>query len=121
MKKSFSSLPATSLIALLSLLGLSASVRADSGTWLSSPADNNWNNNANWTGATYPNGPLDVATFATSNTTNVHVTSSITSDGITFDPSASAFTITVNGGAVPNVVTMVNSVTNNSGITQHFV
>jgi len=58
------------MVLTLSLGALSA-IYADSATWNLNPTSNDWNTAANWTPATVPDGPLDVATFAVSNTTGV--------------------------------------------------
>jgi len=48
-------------------LGALCAVYADSATWNANPVDNDWNNPANWTPNTVPNGPNDIATFGVSN------------------------------------------------------
>ena len=95
---------------------------AGSATWSATPASGSWNSAGNWNPATIPNDPTngtDVATFGTSNTTAVTITTNITLDGIVFNPGASAYTITVaNSGELS---LFFNDVTNNSGTTQNFV
>ena len=59
MKLSF--LRLTGFIILTSALFLDAF--AGSATWNSNPVSNDWNTAANWTPATVPNGPEDIATF----------------------------------------------------------
>src|SRR5262245_23688978 len=44
---------------------------AGSATWNSNPATGDWNTAGNWTPATVPNGPEDLASFGPSNLTNV--------------------------------------------------
>src|SRR5262249_39743214 len=97
-------------------------VYADSATWNANPVDNNWSNPANWTPATVPNGPNDVATFGVSSITDVSITASIEVNSILFSPGASAFTITA--GPANGAATLTISgagITNDSGITQNFV
>src|SRR5690349_13760029 len=68
---------------------------AGSATWNLNPSSGNWNTAANWTPATVPNSPSDVATFGVSNTTNITLSqfNSINAN-VVFNPGASAFTIT---------------------------
>jgi hypothetical protein len=78
----------------------------------------------NWTPATVPNGPADIATFDVSNVTHIFVDQGlyIEVDGIVFNAGASAFTIDV--GAFDEDPFALNisgvGITNNSGITQNF-
>jgi hypothetical protein len=104
---------------LLLLLASTGAAFAGSATWKSSPATGDWNTATNWTPQTVPNGPSDVATFATSSTTAVSVSAATEVNGITFDSGASAYTISVppNNGAFGLNITGVG-VTNNSSITQ---
>src|SRR5437867_10724406 len=62
-------------------------------------ASGDWNTAANWTPATVPNSSTDTATFATSNITNVSLSSLITVNSIVFNSGSSAFTITDNSFA----------------------
>ncbi len=91
---------------------------AASGTWLANPVDNNWNNPANWSSGTIPNGS-DVATFATSDATAVSISSSIIVLDIQFDASADAFAIT----ALPGVHVQFDNtgVLNFSATEQNFL
>ena len=90
---------------------------AASGSWLSNPVDNQWNNPANWSSGTVP-GISDTATFGTSNVTALEVTSGGAVADIFFDPNARAFSIT----ALPGVsFSISDSVVNNSGVEQNFV
>ena len=103
------------LIISLSALG---TVHAGSATWNANAVDNNWNNPANWTPATVPNGPNDVATFGGSNITALIVRTPIEVNSIVFDSGASPFKINPNG----HLITISGSgVVNSSGITQNFV
>ncbi len=103
-------------LALLSL-AIVVEVHAGSATWSLDPATTDWNTADNWLPATVPNGPNDIAAFGVSNETSVDVSTYGTEVGeVTFDPGASAFTISsdnlwyVSGAGI----------TNNSGITQTF-
>ena len=100
-------------------IGVSNSVRAGSATWDLNPASGDWNNAANWTPATVPDGSADTATFAVSSTTAISISANTIVDGITFAPGASSFTIT----ASPFFALTIRGVgiTNNSGTTQEFV
>jgi polyisoprenoid-binding protein YceI len=68
-------LRAALLLALLSLFAIQPS-QAGSATWKLDPATSDWNTSTNWTPVTVPNGPSDVATFATSNQTAVSLSGS---------------------------------------------
>ena len=103
---------------LLSSLILSVNAYAGSAIWNLNPVSGDWNNPDNWTPNTVPNGPADVATFGQSNITAVSISTGTEVNAITFDPGASAFTITV-----PNTLILTVSGTgiiNNSGIMQSF-
>ena len=98
-------------------------ILADSATWNLNPTSGEWNTAANWTPATVPDGPHDVATFGVSNQTSVLVVETVLLDSIVFDAGASAFTIT--SAALPKPFANVNmiggGIINNSGINQTFV
>ena len=93
---------------------------AGSATWQSNPATGDWNTATNWTPATVPNGLSDVATFAVSSQTQVNVSSSITLNGIVFQPNASAFTITTSS-SFASILINGAGVTNNAAIAQNFI
>ena len=77
---------------------------AGSDAWKAVPGTNIWNTAGNWVGGSVPNGVGDTATFATSGTRGVTITSGISLSGITFNLGASAFTITaLNAGGSLNV------------------
>src|ERR1044071_8100763 len=59
---------------------------AGSATWQLDPISGDWNTAANWMPNTVPNGPSDTATFATSHTTELPLSSSVDANGIAFDP-----------------------------------
>src|SRR5436309_8775327 len=85
----------------LSLLACIYTVQAGSATWNANPVNNQWINATNWTPATVPYGEDDVATFGTSSVTDVMLGVTQNGDagnilgGIVFQPSASAYTITM--------------------------
>lgn len=77
-----------------------------------------WNTAENWTPPTVPNGPEDVATFGTSNITEVTVSASVELNHIVFASGASPFSINPNGHSI---TISGAGVTNDSGVTQNFV
>ncbi len=92
---------------------------AGSATWKLNPTSGDWNTAANWTPSTVPNSSTDTATFDVSSRSNLSLSASVKLDGITFDPGASAFSITVS----PNFLLTLEGlgIMNNSGATQNFV
>src|SRR5690348_7390217 len=64
-----------------------------SATWSTNPAGSDWNTANNWTPATVPNGPSDVATFATSTSKKISFSQETEIDSIIFSPGASVFTV----------------------------
>ena len=102
--------------------------RAGSATWLQNPTNGDWNEPSNWAPATVPRDPADIATFATSNLTSVLISSSDYEQqplgGITFNPGASPYTISIieqQGSCCFSIAISGVGIANNSGITQHFV
>ena len=107
------------------ILSLSApAIWAGSATWNGNPVDNQWYNPNNWTPATVPDGATDIATFGS--TTQPAITISDSSDlltvlnGITFNPGASAYILTVPATG-QDLTFQGRGVVNNSGRTQTFV
>lgn len=93
---------------------------AGSAAWNFPGGATDWNTDANWTPATgHPNGPTDVATFNLSLSTALSLSAATEVNGIVFNNSASAFTITAN----PDFTLTISGVgiSNNSGLTQNFV
>lgn len=92
--------------------------QAGSATWNASPTSGDWNTATNWTPATVPNGPSDVATFASSTTTAISISSATEVNGITYNSGGSSFNITPNG----NVVLTISGVgiTSQSAVIQKF-
>ncbi|WP_181168157.1 autotransporter-associated beta strand repeat-containing protein [Mesorhizobium sp. B2-4-19] len=105
----------------LTVAAYSAPARAQDATWLASPADGNYNNDANWNSGTAPTG---TATFDASSVTSLVISVNTTLGGWTFDPggpdydfsngSVLAFNgagMAANGGRV--------AITNNGGLYFH--
>ena len=62
---------------------------AGSATWGTNPLNGDWNTAANWMPNTVPNGPGDVATFGTSDVTNLSInTTAVEVDMIVFNSGA---------------------------------
>jgi autotransporter-associated beta strand protein len=93
------------------------------------PVTNRWNKAANWTPATVPNGPADVATFGASDVVGVLLTaptgvySGVTVADMVFAPGASPYAITVRPvvGAPSTMSFEGAGIVNNSGVTQRLV
>lgn len=120
--KALGSRPGFGLFVSLGCLVTCHFAQAGSATWNLNPVDNNWNNPANWTPQTVPNGPTDVATFAESSKTDLKFSAAATEVAeIVFEPGASSFTITAKAETAHTGVTLTISgagITNNSGVTQ---
>jgi fibronectin-binding autotransporter adhesin len=102
--------------AFFSLLGSCAF--AGSATWNLNPGDGDWNKPANWTPATVPNGPGDIATFDFSNLPSVSLSASTEVGALEFNPGAPIYLITPRPG---NALTVSGTgITNNSGQLQSF-
>ena len=71
---------------------------AGSTTWNLNPTSTDWNTATNWTPATVPDGPADIASFDVSAMTDVSIRRSVEVDSIVFNAGASAYTID-NGNA----------------------
>jgi autotransporter-associated beta strand protein len=90
-----------------------------SATWAEQAVNNDWNTEANWIPNTIPNGPTDVATFATSNITDITTAPGIVEiSSIVFDAAAMPFRITVGVGSVVKI--SGTGIVNNSEIVQSF-
>ncbi len=92
---------------------------AGSATWKQSPTSSDWNTASNWTPATVPNGPSDIATFGTSSITAITISADVELKQIVFSPGASAYTIAP-AIAGSSLTLDAPGITNNSGIVQHF-
>src|SRR5438034_5226346 len=82
------------LLLVFFVLLITRPANADSGTWLSNPVDNNWNNPANWSSGTVPDTPI----FGTSSITDLDVTEGVGVFSIFFQPGADAYTTTALSG-----------------------
>jgi autotransporter-associated beta strand protein len=100
------------------LLATVASGHAGSAIWNLNPTSGSWNRAANWTPATVPNGPLDTATFAVSNTPAISLSASVEVNGIVYNSGASAFTISPNLGFGLTISGV--GISNNSATAQSF-
>lgn len=104
------------LPALLFLLAASLT-RAGSATWLQTPVDSDWSSAVNWSPQTVPNGPSDVATFATSSVTGIFLGVDDEVSSIVFPAGANSYTITDTFG----ILTISGAgVLNDSGAPQYF-
>ena len=92
---------------------------AGSATWSTNPSSSNWNTAVNWTPSTVPNGPSDIATFSTSNVTNLLSNTTVELDSIVFNSGASPFTITSEEGT--NLIVRGTGIVNNSGVIQSLI
>jgi autotransporter-associated beta strand protein len=115
----YTAFTAVFLPALLLMLSIQPT-HAASATWKTSPPTNDWHTANNWSPQTVPDGFSDTATFGTSSITAISIAD--TSDsltelaGITFNPGASAYTLTLAQG---NALYFEGAgVINNSGVTQ---
>ncbi len=112
-------------VAVLLLMILTPSATfAGSATWKTNPTSGDWNTAANWNPATVPNGSSDIASFSSSNRTDISLTASSVVDGLVFNAGASSFTITISpSGSTtsPELQISGSGITNNSGAAQNFV
>jgi autotransporter-associated beta strand protein len=108
-------------LGLLPLLILSLhTAQAGSATWSSTANINgSWGIATNWMPNTVPNGPADVATFATSTATDVFLTVNTEVASIVFNPGADHFSI--NTFPLKHLTVSGAGIINNSGVTQDFV
>ena len=114
----------TSKILILSVLILTNQIcQAGSATWVQTPADNNWSNPSNWMPNTVPNSTTDTATFGPSDITAISIQDSIDVASVTFQPGASAYTLSLTNAKVLNLggSAVSPSIINNSGVEQNFV
>ncbi len=99
------------------VLATTTNTFAGSATWGANPATGNWSTPTNWNPATSPNGPNDIATFATSRVRFVAPEGATEVNSVVFNPGASQFTIAL----LTTTLTISGSgVTNNSGVNQNF-
>jgi autotransporter-associated beta strand protein len=106
------------LSVLLIVVGVNL-VQAGSATWNVSPGSGDWNTATNWTPATVPNGPSDVATFGRSSITAISISTDVEVKQIVFSPGASAYTIAP-ANDMADLTLDAPGIANNSGIVQQF-
>ncbi|HEX4665872.1 MAG TPA: autotransporter-associated beta strand repeat-containing protein [Chthoniobacterales bacterium] len=94
------------------------SALAGSATWNLDPASGDWNTAANWTPATIPNDPTDVATFVNSNLTDIFLSAQTHVDSVVFNPASGGFTFNTTGHGL---AFFGAGVVNNSANEQNFV
>ena len=87
-------------------------------TWLSNPGSGDWNTATNWNPGIVPNG-IVTATFDTTTNPVVTLTQDVEVSGITFNNTASPYTITLD--PLYTLSIFGTGITNNSGVTQNFV
>jgi autotransporter-associated beta strand protein len=92
---------------------------AGSATWTLNPISGDWNTAANWTPATVPNGPTDVATFQFSNETSITLAASVEVAALVFDADATSYLI--GPTSVSDLNLSGTGITNNSGQLQSFL
>lgn len=116
----------TTLLILLSLI-TAVSAHAGSATWNLNPTNNSWTTADNWTPATVPNGPSDVASFGATNTHDISLaapTSSplvLTLDSAVFNAGAGNYAIDVEPGLSSTQLVFVGAgVVNNAVTYQQF-
>jgi hypothetical protein len=73
---------------------------AGSATWNLNPSNGDWNKPANWTPATIPNGPGDIATFDFSNRPSVALSANTEASSLVFNPGAAIYLIRPKPGNV---------------------
>ena len=103
----------------LLLLGIVASAFAGSATWNLDPSSNDWNTAANWTPATVPDGPTDVATFQSSNGTAITLSASVEVAALAFDSGAPSYFVSLPRGGILTISDI--GIVNNSGQLQSFM
>src|SRR4051812_31788111 len=96
---------------------------AGSATWSLNPSSSDWNTPDNWSPPTVPDGPSDIATFASSSQTLIEIPTATEVDSIVFQLGAGAFTIAQQFGDFgDNSFTFSGEgVVNDSGVIQTLV
>lgn len=103
------------------LFGALNTTEAGSATWKTTAVSGNWNSTSNWTPTTIPNGPLDVASFGTSNRTAIAFAADTEVNALMFNAGASAYTITAGGTGANFTFTISGAgIANNSTALQNF-
>src|SRR5206468_11480441 len=106
------------VITAFALIVSAVRLNAGSATWKLDPINNDWNTAANWSPETVPDENTDVATFDTSNITNISVAFEFGLDSMVFNPGASAYTFVISPNYVGSIGFGGGGVINNSGVTQ---
>lgn len=91
---------------------------ADSATWKLNPASGDWNTATNWTPATVPNGPTDIATFAASSVNQVTFSRTATEVAEVIFNSAATNPFNITVGTRQAFTISGAGVVNDSGVTQ---
>ena len=120
MKKTFRFGGPNRLFLFLFLLAVGFSVgtsRAGSGIWKAEPEDGNWNNPANWSCNCVPEN-ADAASFGASNVTEISLSALVRLSSLTFQTTASAYTITLPAATSLNI--FGGSIDNGSLLIQQF-
>ena len=118
-KTKFSKAGLALLVTAAVLLATIATSHASSATWNASPANADWNDPANWTPTTVPNGPNDTAIFQATSQGGISISANTEVNGIVFNPDTHSFVIT-NGPALAFTISGTG-ITNNSGLMETFV
>ena len=85
--------------------------------WTGLAGDNNWSSPGNWLGNSAPTTTSNILTFAGTTRLTPNMEQAYINNGITFDPTAGAFTL---GSASSSTLALNGSVTNNSPFVQTF-
>src|SRR3954454_13305867 len=92
---------------------------AGSATWDQNPLSGDWNTAANWAPQTVPNSETDIASFGSSNVTNLSITNaSVSLDSAVFNSGAPPYTLTIH---IYNLLFYGAGIVNNSGSVQSIV
>ncbi len=97
---------------------------AGSATWQLHPTTGDWDTAANWTPATVPNNPSDIATLGVSSITSISISNYTPVNSIIFEAGASAYEITPTPNPNPGIFELElygAGIVNNSGVVQNFV
>jgi FG-GAP-like repeat len=108
-----------SLVALIAcfllFVAMPAAALAVDAVWNTNPSSSFWNDGFNWSPPIAPVNAGDTATFNSSMTTSLSLSSGVNIDSMTFDPGASAFSIDTSGNSFSF---LGHGIVNNSGTTQ---
>ena len=78
---------------------INLSIEGDSGSWSATPVDTFWDNDANWTGAAFPNGVAETAAFAGYNAAGaIDSTTDVTVGALYLDSPTSSVSLEFSGG-----------------------